>query len=511
LDYRLIALHWGRILTGRISAFRAQAVWVVIGDAITVLALLAASMVLARTLSQEDMATFRQVIYLGPLVVGISEFGLSATVYRFYALYDRTDRQLFLWKVLLGMTGFAIAGSLGLFLGAPYISRAFANPSLSTALKICSGYPLAIMPFMLIRPVLIAKGCSLRATLWEALFSAGSAATLALASWKGAPLNFALALWMCVQGSRTVVTAWYLFQELRDSRPKWSERIVREVWSFTWPLQISRIPGLVMIYFDKVVTSFMLTKQSFAAYSLGARELPLVGGVAYSVSAVLTPHMVTAYKEGRTDGMCRYWREAAIGTAIWTYPIAAFFVWYSNEIVKVLFTDAYIEAAIPLAAFSGITFLRVVEYGSLAKAIGDSKIILQASIVAGFLSLISSVVLTYLWGIRGISLSFLISNIVIIGFYMIRYSAVLNIGVNRLLPLTKLFGLMIWSFVSVSVVDCIFSARVVSAIGNDGLAKQAFSLGVLFFGSCLLFYLPLAIYCRKMIFNQLKRRRISGH
>ncbi|HQP86711.1 MAG TPA: oligosaccharide flippase family protein [Thermoanaerobaculia bacterium] len=415
-----------------------QASFVVLGDGMTFAGLFVTTMIMARIVGKADMATYRQVLYVGPLAISIVEFGISSTVYRFVPFYKDEERKAFLWDALVAMTVLGAVASLALALLSRPLAVAFHNDALAPALRIAAAYPLAMMPFMLVRPVLICEGHSLKATSLETIFALGTAVAFLAPLAVGASLNAALVFWMGANASRLPVTAWLMWRVLRGVRFRWERSVVKDVWGYAWPLQASRIPGIAIQYFDKLVTSVMLSTSAFAAYSLGARELPFVNSIAFSMSSVLVPQMVTAIQSGGVDRVCQLWRKASVSTAIVTYPFAAFSVWYAKPIICVLFTSAYEDSAIPFRFFAGITFLRVINYGSLAKALGESRIIMTATVITMMVSLPISVAMAYLWGIWGVSVSLLVSTMVMSAYYLLRYKRLLRCPISAFFPMGSL-------------------------------------------------------------------------
>lgn len=435
------------------SSVSRQALLVVVGDGLTVAALLVTAMVLARTISTSDMATFRQATYVSALVVSVAELGISSTVYRYFRFFQGEQQKAFLWAVLVATTVLGGVGSVVLLALALPLARAFGNEALGSALFIVSAYPLVVMPFMLVRPMLICKGHSIKATLLETTFAVGSSLSMILPIRAGWTLNQSLALWIASNACRIPVSAWFMAHELASVRPRWDTLVVREVWSYTWPLQLSRVPGILMQYLDKVVTSLFLAKNVFAAYSLGARELPFLNGIPFSLSSVMLPQMVEALRENRVHRVCELWRKTCLSTAIVTFPFAAFALWYARPIVRVMFTATYDISAIPFSAYVGITFLRVVDYGSLAKTFGDNRIVLRGASIAALSSVPLSLAMTWLWGIWGISFSLLLSTLIMVVYYIFQYRALLKCPVQRFYPITSMFVVAILAFAAVSLTD----------------------------------------------------------
>jgi O-antigen/teichoic acid export membrane protein len=128
------------------------------------------------------------------------------------------------------------------------------------------------------------------------------------------------------------------------------------------------------------------------------------------------------------------WRKSCLAAALVSYPFAAFSIWNAKDIVSLLFTAAYTEAAIPFAFFAGITFLQVVDYAGLARAMGDSRIIMRSAMLAMSVSVCSTLILALLWGIWGISASLLLSTAFVAVFYVVHYQRTLRRPVGHFFP-----------------------------------------------------------------------------
>jgi len=436
-------------------------------------------MVLARLITQVDMATYRQVLYIGPLAVSLLELGISGTIYRYARVFTGDSLKVFYWETLCVTTALGVLGSLVLVALAYPLARTFDNPALATALLITGSYPLLTMPFMLVRPLLICNGYPLRATLLEAFFALATSFAMIVPLWSGWSLNAALGFWIGVNACRLPFVGWYMARELKGFIPHWNRDVLKQVWDYIWPLQLSRLPGIAIGYFDKVCTSLFLSKESFAAYSLGARELPFMNQIAFSISSVTIPKMTESFQRGQVAEVCALWRKACFATALATFLPAAFCVWYAQPIVRVMFTALYDESAIPFAVFAAITFLRVVDYGSLAKAMGDNRIVLVGSVFAALTGIPLSLGLTWLWGVKGISFSLLLCNILLIAYYLWRYRKIMKCSLRCFFPYIEMGMVLLLSFVCIGIAHGLVG-RVISIETQTHMIPLAVSLGGVF-------------------------------
>ena len=195
-----------------------------------------------------------------------------------------------------------------------------------------------------------------------------------------------------------------------------------------------------------------MTTESFAAYSLGARELPFIGTIGTSVSSVLIPKLVQDAESGEIANICRRWKSACERSSLLTYSIIGFCVWFSAPLVRFLYSSKYDESTIPFAVFSAISFIRVIEYGSLAKAYGKTSIIMKASLATMITMIVLSFPLTAWLGIWGMSLAVLLSTMVSVVYYLVAYVKILKVSLSEFYPWKRLLLLLLVSITSSAVV-----------------------------------------------------------
>jgi len=423
-----------------------QASLVVIGDAINFSTGIISSMILARLIPVDMMGTYRQIMYLTPMAVSITELGISSTVYRFWNFYNERQRAQYARILTIVAFSLGLAASAGLALIAPLLSVWFNNPDLKNALLITAAYPLSTIPLMLLRPVLLSQGYSLKATLLETVFSLFSILSILTPLLLGAPLTTALSIWIAVSLLRLAVFPVILRSSLRAPGAWWDRQIVREVWEYIWPIQVGRLPGYITSYLDKVVTSLFFTTTEFAVYSMGAREIPFIGYIGFSVSNVLMPYLVDDIKQQRFQQAFARWSKACERTALVTYPIAAFCCWHAVPVIQFLFSATYTESSVPFRVFAAFTFMRVIEYSSIAKALGRTDFIMRLSFVNACVLIALIFPLGWLLKGLGIALSLLIAAVASSTYVLHAYKKLLGVRVRTFFPWPRLAALLAISF-----------------------------------------------------------------
>ncbi len=479
--------YFRRFVSGRIGR---QASLVVVGDGITFAVATVATMVLARIMPEDSMGTYRQVVYLTQMAVMVADVGLSVSVYRFWNALDPERRPVYVRMIVVASLAIAIPPMVLLALLSPLLAEAYRNQGLYLALLISAPFPLATIPLSLIRPALISQGYSIRATLIETGFAFLAILSLVVPIAAGVSLNSSLAIWIGVSLLRLVAVPLIFRKFLILGARWWDREILRMVWDYLWPIQLARLPSYFSGYLDKIIMSVYLLPRAFAVYSLGAREIPFVGAIAYSVSGVLLPHLVEDVRTGNVDQICRRWRTSCLKTAFVTYFFAGFCIWNAPEVMRFLLSSTYEESSVPFRFFAAITYLRVVEYGSIPKAFGRTKSIFIMTLVAAVVLGVAAVVLTPRLGIAGMALSVVISEAAANMYMLFENRRILERPFRDFFPLGHLMILA-----SLSIVSCLAGywafSRVISIAVSDGFVSLGSKLALLAAVSAGVYFLVL--------------------
>lgn len=472
-------------------------VLVIIGDAILYSSGTVTSIVLARIIPVDAMATYRQVVYLTPLAQSLVEFGLASSIYRFWNLLSLPRRSTFLKMLIVLSIGLGSVASLGLAVITPFISQAYHNPDLMPALIITCIFPLLNILPLSIRPLQICRGRPLLATALQLIISLLNVFSLVIPLMLKASLLTALKVWILTDALNFAIVPFVFLPSILPHTPWWDKELFKEIWDYLWPLQAGRIPTIFSQYTDKIASSVYLSKDAFATYSLGAKEIPFVSQIGTSVSNVLVPKLVEDVSEDKIKQALARWRRACELTALFTYPIAGFCVFFSLPIVRLLYSSTYSGSSIPFMVYSFLTFLGVIDYGSLAKVFGQTKIIMRSSIISTVFLVVFSFPLTAFFGIWGISLTVLFSEIINVTVCMVSYVKSLKTSLNHLYPWKQLSSLFGMALASAGILRLtlypLISARIAISVVN-----ALIFLGGLF-GLNLLLYAGLLLVTRNQL------------
>ena len=121
--------------------------------------------------------------------------------------------------------------------------------------------------------------------------------------------------------------------------------------------------------------------ERFAEYQVGAWQVPIIGTIAYSVGAAYTPELVRHFQNKEPERALELWQRGIHKTSLLVLPVTMALVIGAVELVTVLYTEAYRDAASVFRFYSVLTFLRVATYGSMIVAAGRPHLAMRAAAV----------------------------------------------------------------------------------------------------------------------------------
>lgn len=148
-------------------------------------------------------------------------------------------------------------------------------------------------------------------------------------------------------------------------RPLFDRPLFRDQFTKAAPLGVSN--GLYGMRYqgDQWIAAHLFSLASFAAFSVAAVLGPLVNVFRASVNEAFLPSMSRLQAAGDARGMMELNSRANVMVGMLLYPILAFAFVFAEEIVTVIYTASYIEAASVMRVYILAFGLMVVEVGSI--------------------------------------------------------------------------------------------------------------------------------------------------
>jgi len=437
-----------------------QSFWIAIGSFSSFAISIVSVAILSRYFTKEDYGTYRQVIYIYNTLLVVFSAGLPRVFSYYlprYELEKGKDIVLKISKVLL-LTGMIF--SVTLFLGAPLISVLMNNPDIKDGLRLFSIVPMFMLPSLGVEGIL----ATYKKTLYIAVYNILS--RLVMLAFIVLPIlfikvdyHYSLIGWGCSSIFTFFLAIYFKNIPFKGLLKVKSGLSLKEILTYSLPLLVASLGSIAIKSADQFFVSRYFGAEVFAEYSNGFMEIPIVGMITFSVSAVLMPlfSKIDNDSTSRVE-IINLWKSAIMKSAMIIYPIIVFFWYYAPEIMTILYSSAYIESATYFRIAILTNFFNIIMFAPLLLSLGKTKfysniLLLFAGFAwvgAYFVIIIfnTPTALAYFSVFRAISLT-------LIAFYYA--SKCVNTNFLTLFPIRKLLGLFLYSSICLYITNSFVS------------------------------------------------------
>jgi O-antigen/teichoic acid export membrane protein len=132
--------------------------------------------------------------------------------------------------------------------------------------------------------------------------------------------------------------------------------LLREQFAYAVPFALGVLVENVQGNLHQYMVSHYFTVATFAIYSVGCLQIPLVDFLASPSANVMMVHMSEEIREGRTNSVISIWHDTTRKLALVFFPLFAVLVINAHDVIVFLFTERY-AASIPIFMIWSATIL----------------------------------------------------------------------------------------------------------------------------------------------------------
>lgn len=373
-----------------------------LGKLLTSVVGILSAMVLSRLFSKSDYATYRQSLMVYSFAAPLLMLGLPNAIYFFMPNRPDLKRNIIASNIfLLALTGSFFTVFL-LFGGSAFLASQFNNAKLARTLPVIAFYPLFVLP------VTGLSACLTVNDRIKTLASFNVVSRLLMFLCALLPVfifktPFSGVVGYVIGGVVVMVPALYLFHISVDTgQYRINLHGMMEQLKFAVPLGLASMVGVLSLNLDKVLISKFYTPDIFAVYINGAMELPLVGVVTGSVTAIILADITKMIAASSFTDALNLWKRAAVKCSVIILPLFGIFMLLAPEIMVLLYGEQYVDSAIPFRIYLLLLPIRVVSFGVVLMGAGKSHLVLINSVVGLLLNLVLSLLLIKWIGYLGV-------------------------------------------------------------------------------------------------------------
>jgi O-antigen/teichoic acid export membrane protein len=413
------------------------------------------SMVFARYLSVADYGTYLQTFLAYDIAVPLLTFGIPSAVYYFLPGSSRPKTLVLETLIIL-----LVAGSIfSLFLilgGTELLSKRFDNIDLNKTLKWMTFYPIYTFPVMIISSVLVINNKTNVNAIYNVVTGIALTLCIIIAAIITKSYEFPLLTRILLPVLFFPIAIHLCFKYIPGKINKPSLRSINKIIKFAIPLGLATVLEGLSLQIANIIVSAMCSPEEFAIYANGAKEIPLIGIISSSISVVIMAEMSEKCKQNKKEESLVLFKNAATMGAYFLIPIMCFLMFYAKEFIEILYTSKYEKSVIPFRIYLLLLPIRIIFYGAIFIALGQSKRLMYRSLVTLPLTTVLCYLLISIGGMNWAALAIVIVQYLwIIPYNWHMLNKEFNCGFFNILPLKKI-GLIFILSILIAILSSFF-------------------------------------------------------
>lgn len=343
-------------------------------------------LLLVRVFDPTTFGTYKQLFLIYATLYAVGQVGMAESLY--YFLPRRPEQGgRYLANSLIVLSGSGAMLCAVLWLGRDQVATWLSNPSLARFLPWIGLYLLLTLAAAGLEITLLCRGRFLTAT---AVY-AGSDLLRALAL--TLPVLWLGGLWWLLVGAvafaaaRLAAFLWMLFASL-PFRVRPGVKTLGGQLSYGMPFQGSVVAEILQSNLHLFAVSHWFGAASFAVYSVGCLQIPVVEIAASSAGNVLMVDMGRAVEAGDIAEARRIWLAATRKLALLLMPATAVLLLVATDLIPFLFTEVYRDAVPVFVVWTTAILLGIVQMDAALRVFADVRFLLGINL--GRLALIGA-------------------------------------------------------------------------------------------------------------------------
>ena len=344
--------------------------------------------VLVRCLSADDFGHYRLLWLTVMTVVGVVSLAMPQSLYFFLPRSDAPTRRLYVHQTLLYMVAVGVIGGWAISAWNPLQPQAIESLNRYGLLIPCLVVFWVSASLLDILPT-IDERVSWQAGVTMSL-STLRALSLAAAAWLTADLTVLLWMLLALLLFKFLLLLRYLGKAHGLGGPWLSRSTFVGQFRHAAPFGLSSALFTQRAQADQWVVASLFAVQSFAAFSIAAVLGPLVNIFRWSVNHAFLPSMSRLHASGDVVGMLELNSRANVLVGRMVYPLLAFAFVFAEEMVTLVYTARYIDAAPVMRVYIFSVIAMVVELFSITLLLKEGLFALRVNLMVLGLSVVLS-------------------------------------------------------------------------------------------------------------------------
>jgi O-antigen/teichoic acid export membrane protein len=388
--------------------------------------------VLVRVLDPTEFGTYKQLFLVYATLYGIAPLGMAECLYYFLPL-DQARAGRCVANSVLGLLATGLLCLVLLVVVGPTLADGMGNPSFAAHMVLLGLFVTLTMMSAVTEIVMITRHRHRLSAIVYTASDAMRALCLIVPAliWRDVQAVMVGAVaFACVRALGTIA---YLRTELaRELRPDLP--MLRKQLAYALPFAAAVSLEIGQGSLHQFVVAHSFDPATFAVYSVGCLQIPLVDFVATGAGSVLMVKMAERSGPAEQSARLELWYEAVRKLAGLLVPLVVLLLVAGRELIMFLFTERF-AASVPIFLIFSLTIaFAALPTDSALRSFGQTGVLLRMNVAR--LLVVAGAILPLLagFGLPGAALAVVLGTVVVKSIALAYLRRLLNVGFARLLP-----------------------------------------------------------------------------
>jgi len=335
--------------------------------------------VLVRVFDQTQFGTYKQIFLVYSTFFGVAQLGMAESLYYFIPS-DPKHASRYVMNAVTALCAAGLACLAVLALSARWISGWMNNPDLAPYLPLLGIYLLVSMASAVLEIVMIAHRQYSLAAVSYAVSDALRALLFVVPALLSGQMQWLMIGAIAFAAFRLAATGLYLRRSYgkfpRPGRVFFSRQL-----SYVIPFELAIIVEIVYLNLHQYVVSYHFDAATFAIYSVGILQIPIVDFIGNPACNVMMVNMSQRIREGKYAAVLPLWQDTTRKLALIFFPLAGLLMICASEIIMFLFTETYAASVPVFIVWSSAIILSIFQVDGVLRVYAATRALLVMNLV----------------------------------------------------------------------------------------------------------------------------------
>lgn len=240
----------------------------------------------------------------------------------------------------------------------------------------------------------------------------------------------------------------FKFQGLRKTK-----KILRSLLVYSLPFGVGLIAQNIALRIDQFILIDHVSTSEFAMYSIAFYGIPIINFILSSINNVAMPEFTSLSKSKDYEGVKYLWRRIIQKTTSVVIPALGFFILFAPEIIKILFTEEYLDSVLYYRIYLFTVLFSATSYGLILRATNNTKSVMISNLFGLVITVVLGFVLIPEYKMIGAILTAIVAYFVPVAMQLFFEFRLLKVSAFEVFPMRSIWANLLIS--TIGLLGCL--------------------------------------------------------